>query len=118
MKVTIPEVVLFSSKLLYWKKDEELKPKTINLTIAAGFNAKIGAIESSSDQLKTELKAAQAGKYELVVSPTAAAQGTVVLKIHCDVGDGISQTYEAFVRLPGGSTTGKPPTTVPADQSE
>jgi hypothetical protein len=98
LKGTIPEIVTFSTKLLNWEPGEDPKPKTIALSIADGSKAKLRKIEASSDQVQAELKETGPGHYDLVVTPSANAQGTILLKIHCDNPDGGPKTYQAYDR--------------------
>jgi hypothetical protein len=100
LKGTIPEIVTFSTKLLNWEAGEDPKPKIITLSIAEGSKTKLGKIEASSDQVQTELKETGPGRYDLVVTPSANAQGTIVLKIHCDNPDGGPKTYQAYAHFP------------------
>jgi hypothetical protein len=108
LKGTIPEIVTFSTKLLNWEQGEDPKPKTITLSVAEGSKAKLGKIEASSDQVQAELKETGPGHYDLVVTPSANAQGTIVLKIHCDNPDGGPRTYQAYAHF------FTPPPTAPA----
>jgi len=126
LKGTIPEIVTFSTKLLNWEPGEAPKPKIITLSIADGSKAKIDKIEASSDQVQAELKETGPGHYDLVVTPSANAQGTIVLNIHCDNPDGGPKTFQAYAHFftppptapPKPDPGKKPATTAPSTRSQ
>ena len=103
MKVTIPEIITFSAKVLTWEAGKAFEPKKATLKIADGATVKMGKIEASSEAIKTELKETAPTppkQYELVITPTAEARGVVIVKLHTENADGTARTYQVLACFP------------------
>ena len=100
MKVTIPEIITFSAKVLTWEAGKVFEPKKATLKIADGAVVKMGKIEASSEAIKAELKETAPKQYDLVITPTAEAKGVIILKLHTENADGTSRTYQLLACFP------------------
>lgn len=70
LRVTIPEAVKVRPRLVYWRQNEALAPKTIQITTDHDQPIRVTGVSSANDSVTAELKPVEEGKsYEIVLTP-------------------------------------------------
>ncbi|HEY0790869.1 MAG TPA: DUF1573 domain-containing protein [Chthoniobacterales bacterium] len=84
--VTIPGAVKIEPEVVFWRVDEEPKPKVIRVTVTEGFPANIVSITSNNPEMRVGLKEVTPGKeVEVTVTPQNAGQpAKATLRIKTD----------------------------------
>ena len=70
LEVNIPRIAEINTRLLFWKKDENLDPKTISIDFQPDDPIKITEIKNSNDSFNLDMKEVETGKkYIISVDP-------------------------------------------------
>ncbi len=73
LEVNIPKIAEFNTRLLYWKKDESLDPKTITIDFQPNEPIKITDLKISNDSFNLDIDEVLTGKkYIISVDPGTA----------------------------------------------
>lgn len=101
MKVDILELVKVRPSFLYWKKNAEKTPQTIDLKMTSSVPAKVVSVSSSDSHFTAELKPDEDGKeYELIVTPLDTSSPVLAtLTIQTDYPAGRPESYKAYVQI-------------------
>lgn len=101
MTVNIPETITIQPELVIWRVGDELKPKTIRITISEEFPARIVSVQPDNPAVKLELHEVRPGKeVEAKVTPaTTSGPGSATLLIRTDYPPGNPATHYAYLRV-------------------
>lgn len=73
LEVNIPKIAEINTRLLYWKKDESLDPKTITIDFQPNEPIKITGLKTSNDSFNLDMDEVLTGKkYIILVDPGTA----------------------------------------------
>jgi len=73
LEVNIPKIAEINTRLLYWKKDESLDPKTITIDFQPNEPIKITDLKTSNDSFNLDMDEVLTGKkYIILVDPGTA----------------------------------------------
>jgi len=99
LKVDIPRLLEIKPRMLYWRKDEKLKPKTLTINVTREQPITITDVVNKNPAFSVELKEIEAGRrYEVIALPDADmhAQRTT-LHIVTDLPAENKQQYFAYL---------------------
>jgi hypothetical protein len=100
LRVTIPNPVQIHPTFVFWKADEDLKPKTFHLEALNGFEIATLKVSSTDDKLGTEIQTIESGKhYEISVLPHGARAVAAMLRININEGQDNAKVYLVHVRV-------------------
>lgn len=100
LKVKIENPIELTSKLLYWRENEELKSKSILITSKQGFPIKFESAESESKNLEITGTQTNPEKIEVKVKPKSFIKGEMKqIKIVITKKDGEKVHYIAYALL-------------------
>jgi Protein of unknown function (DUF1573) len=99
--VDIPIAVTIQPEFVMWRVGEAVEPKTVRVTVADEFPAKIVSVEADNQKMKLEMREIRSGKeVEVKVTPfsTDTPQSTT-LSIRTDYPPENPETHYAYARV-------------------
>jgi hypothetical protein len=101
LTVNIPEAITIQPELVMWRVGDQLKPKTVRITIPDEFPAKVVSVQADNAAVKLELREIRPGKeLEVKVTPTTTSQPkSVTLLIRTDYPPANPATHYAYARV-------------------
>lgn len=98
---TVPELVRYEPRILYWEAGEARGTKTIRLTLAPGSTWQLTAVQPNNPIVTAELKPGrQERQYELAVTP-ARGEGMTILTLTSNHPAEKPRTFQVFSRVFG-----------------
>jgi len=100
LKADILELVKIRPSYLSWKRDSAKSSQTLNLKMTSSVAAKVTSVSSNDPRFSTELRAADAGDYEVIVTPLdTSAPAVATLTIQTDYPAAKPETYRAYAQI-------------------
>jgi hypothetical protein len=99
--VNIPIAITIEPEFVIWQVGDRLESKTIRVTIADGFPAKIVSVQADNPEVKLVLHEVRAGKeVEVAVTPPNTGKPeNAVLSIRTDYPPEKPETHYAYARV-------------------
>src|ERR1700677_3010665 len=99
--VNIPEAITIQPELVMWRVGDQLKPKTVQITISDEIPTKIVSVQADNATVKLEVREIRPGKeLEVKVTPTTTSQpASATLLIRTDYPPENPATHYAYARV-------------------
>jgi hypothetical protein len=99
--VSIPEAISISPEFVLWRIGDQLKSKTVRISVPDGVATKVLSVQADNSTVKLELSEIRPGKeLEVKVTPISTNQpGSATLSIRTDYPPDSPATYYAYVRV-------------------
>jgi hypothetical protein len=99
--VNIPEPITIQPELVMWRVGDQLKSKTVQITVSDEIPTKVTSVQADNATVKLEIREIRPGKeLEVKVTPTTTSQpGSATLLIRTDYPPENPATHYAYVRV-------------------